>query len=119
VSVALHRGLSSEVRFRLQLAGFRIEEIDAQRALLGQDLVKGGILTEVREFLDEIVADVLILENRLKITREWEERNPGKEPFPPTFAETVLDQLRNINADNPMETVAMLIELAEAELLFG
>jgi hypothetical protein len=116
---------------RLQLAGMRISELDAQRALAGlltrevdargnpvtSNDNKRAIRSDAARWVEDQVAD--ILKHHISLQREWEERNPDKDPFPPLFAETVLELSRNINADNPMETIAKLIELAEEELFFG
>jgi hypothetical protein len=113
------------------MAGLRIEEIDAQRALAGlltreldargnpvqSNDNKRAIRSGASQWIEVIVEEVLA--NRFDICREWEQRNPGEKPYPPMFAETVLEMLRKIDPDNPMATIAQVIELAEGEMFFG
>lgn len=115
MSVSFHRGLTHALKLRTQMAGVRIDEADAQRALAGKAIVTG-------EFWHKILAMVTYIldnETRQQLMKEWESENPNKKPFPPLFAEKVLEKLRNINQDDPGETIAELIALAEGELLFG
>jgi hypothetical protein len=131
VSVAFHRGLTTELRVKLQMAGLRIEEIDAQRALAGlltrevdargnpinsndnKRAIRSGAGAWIEKLVEEVLAD------RFKLCREWEERNPGQKPFPPMFAEVVLAEARDFDIEDPMATINKIIELAEGELFFG
>jgi hypothetical protein len=131
MTVAFHKGLTSELRMRLQLAGLRIEEIDAQRALAGMltrevdnrgkpvssNDNKKAIRSSAARWVEDQVEDVL--KHHIQLTREWEERNPGGKPFPPMFPEVVLEKCRTVDAENIMETIEELITLAEDELFFG
>jgi hypothetical protein len=115
MAVAFHRGLSHELKYRLQLAGVRIEEIDAQRALAGKPIVTGAPWTWIDSYLERIFDP----SRKQQLMLQWENDNPDKKPFPPLFAEVVLNTLRSLDPDNVEATVARLIELAEGELLFG
>jgi hypothetical protein len=131
MAVAFHRGLTTELRFRVQLAGIRMEEIDAQRALAGlltrevdnrgnpvkSNDNKHAVRSGAAVWIDKLVEDVL--NDHIRLQKEWEERNPGQDPFPEMFAEVVLRELRNIDPSEPQSTIEKLIELAEGELMFG
>ena len=131
MSIAFHKGLTSELMMRLQLAGLRIEEIDAQRALAGMltrevdargkplasNENKKAIRSGAARWVESQVEDVI--KHHIVLTKDWEERNPDKDPFPPVFAEAVLELARNIDPENPMETVGQIVQLAEDEMYFG
>jgi hypothetical protein len=117
LSVNFHRGLSHELKFRLQLAGMRIDETDAQRYLAGNYKGLAGYPVKwVQIFVDNAVGDPEIKQQLMK---DWESDNPEKKPFSPLFAEVVLTLLRNIDVEDPTFTIEQLISLAEGELLFG
>jgi hypothetical protein len=116
---------------QLQLTGLRLDEADAQKALAGllthtvdprtgkevSDPNKRAIRSEAAAWIEDAVDEVL--RNHIQLQREWEERNPGQEAFPPVFAQVVMTELRNIDEDDPMDTISKLIDLAEQEMMFG
>jgi hypothetical protein len=115
MSVAFHRGLTHELILRVQMAGLRIDEIDAQRALAGMPLVDSDAGT----WLDTIVADILSDDKRHGLMRDWEDSHPGKNPFPPAFAEVVIHMIENLDPDGALDALKEILELARQELLFG
>ena len=130
MSVAFHRGLTHELRLKLQQTGVRIEEIDAHRALAGLltreiDLrgnpIKSpenqhAIRSDAAKFVEDAVADVLA--NRFFIMQKWESDHPDQNPFPPIFPEVVIAHLDR-EIEDYEAVVDEVLTLARAELLFG
>lgn len=115
MSVQFHRGITQALRARMQLMGIQLEEIDAQRALVGLSLFRG----QPQEWLDAQVFDILSPPNHQDLIKEWHEEHPGQSGFPPTFAQVVLERLSKIDRSDPGETIDELIAIAQTELLFG
>lgn len=99
---------------RLQTAGIRIEEQDAQKALAGATVAKPGSAAQETVAL---IADTIWL-NRFTSMPRWENDHPGESPFPPVFAEVVLAKLREaaLDPDTLPDAVREVIMLAEGEL---
>jgi hypothetical protein len=113
MSAAFHRGVTQELRKRLQTAGIRVEEGDAQKAIAGATVARPG--SPAQDTVTEIASEVWRL--RFPLMHDWENDHPGESPFPPIFAQVVLDKLRaDMNEDDWRDTVVELIKLAEAEL---
>jgi len=133
MAVAFHRGLTHELILKLQLAGIRIEDPEAHRALAGlltREVDNRGnpikspenqraIRSSAAQWVETYVEEILEPSTKQRLMRQWEEDHPGKSPYPPTFAEVVLDKLRSMDPDDAASTIQELIELAQAELLFG
>lgn len=115
MGAAFHRGLTHELRYRVQLTGLRIEEIDAQRALAGYRLLN----SEAQTWVNDAVSRILEPPLNGELMKSWEEDHHNEDPFPPTFAEAVLYELSNIDMSAPEATIIKLIAAAKAELLFG
>jgi hypothetical protein len=112
VSAAFHRGITQALRRKLQTAGIRVEEQDAQKLLAGYPVFAPN--SPFKEVARQIVAEVHYA--RFDLMRAWEAEHPGEKPFPPVFAEVVLNTLRNADTDDLTTAVLEVIKLAEAEL---
>lgn len=115
MGLGFHKGLTAELRLKLQPAGLRIEEVDAQRALAGYPLVRSNAQVWVSQFSEEI----LVPPTNTDLMLSWENDHPGEKPFPPNFAEVVLRELMGIDPENPGPTINKLMELAQKEIAFG
>ena len=133
MTVAFHKGLSHELILRMQQAGMRIEEVDAQRALAGlltreidargnvinsndnKHAIRSGAAGWILAAVDDILDD----SKRFDYMRQWEEEHPGKPPFPIVFPEKVLALLEHAEEDEVADRVREVIELARGELLYG
>ena len=127
MSASFHRGLTDALKMRLQLTGLRLEEEDAQHALAGWLVVDAktgkpigdskAIMSDAALWVREAVSQVLA--DNLRLTREWEERNPGIKPFADMLVEKILRVIAEMDPDNPMETINKIKDMAETELMFG
>ena len=114
MSAAFHRGVTQSLRRRLQTAGIRIEEQDAQRALAGAPVVKD--FSPAQDTVRDIAAAVWV--ERFVLMPKWENDHPGETPFPPIFAQVVLAKLQEalLDPDTLASAVTEVIKLAETEL---
>lgn len=131
MAVAFHKGLSHELILRLQQAGMRLEEREAQQALAGlltrevdtrgnpvksndnQHAIRSGAAKWILDEVDKVLA------NRFELMKRWEEDHPGSNPFPDLFPQVVLNKLKYVNDDEAVQNIPDVIQLAEEELLFG
>lgn len=111
--IAFHRGISSQLRMKLQMAGIRADESSIQSFYKGQAPFRGTVARVGYDLADEV------FDARFELMKEWEEANPDQNPYPPIFAEVVLAELRGIDPSDPGPTIQKLIALAEEELAFG
>ena len=114
MSGAFHRGVTQELRRKLQTAGIRLEEQDAQKVMAGADVVK--VTSPAKETIANISHEVW--RDRFGLMSRWENDHPGESPFPPIFAEVVLAKLREaaLDPDTLPDAVREVIMLAEGEL---
>lgn len=120
VKLRFHKGLSTHFRQRLRLAGMAVDEEIAQRLLAGLPIATGL----PQEAIDRIRAASLSDSGdptRFDLMRAWENENPGQRPFPPPFAERVLDQATEAQQTldvegNPGVYLTRIIALCRAEL---
>lgn len=90
VKLRFHKGTTTFFRQRLRLAGMSVDEEIAQRMLAGLP-VAVGMPQEIIDRVKTAALDESGTRTRFDIMREWENDNPGQRPFPPPFAERVLD----------------------------
>lgn len=133
MGVAFHRGLTHELKLRMQQAGVRIEEIDAQRALAGLltretdmrgNAVKSpenarAIRSSAAQILERNVEEILNKDNRFDLMRTWEDEHPGKNPFPDIFPEVIIAMIEGMDPDDHDGLFMEILELARGELLYG
>lgn len=113
MSAAFHRGVTQALRRKLQTAGIRVEEQDAQKILAGATVVNAS--APAKETFTTISKDVWF--DRFGLMRDWESEHSGEDPFPPIFAQVVLEKLQQACIHGTTEEVVLeLIQLAEAEL---
>lgn len=133
MSVSFHRGLTHELRLKLQLAGIKIEEYDAQAALAGlltrevdvrgnpikstenQHAIRSSAASIIIKAVDEILASP----KRFELMRQWENDHPDTNPFPQSFPEIVIELLEYADEEDMPEKVEEVLILARGELLYG
>lgn len=133
MSVAFHRGLTHELKLKLQLSGIKIEEMDAQRALAGlltRELdnrgnpIKSGenqraIRSGAAGIVERAVDEVLDPSRRHQLMKRWEEDHPQQDPFPQSFPEIVIELLEFAQDEDLPDLKVEILDLARGELLFG
>lgn len=131
MSVAFHRGLTHEFRLKMQMAGIKVEENDAQRALAGlltreidargnpvksndnKHAIRSGAAGIVERTVEEV------LNNRFELMKQWENDHPDTNPFPQSFPEIVIELLEYAEEESLPDLQVEILELARGELLFG
>lgn len=133
MGVAFHRGLTHELKLKLQQAGIKVEELDAQRALAGlltreidtrgnpvkstenQHAIRSGAAGIVTRAVEEVLDPA----NRFDLMRQWENDHPGEQAFPQSFPEIVIELLEFAEPDDLVDLVKEIVDLARLELIFG
>ena len=115
-----HRGITSNFRMMLRRAGIAVDEELAHRMLAGKPVATGvaeGIVDKARLAALNNSSEV----TRFDLMRSWENDHPGQRPFPPPFAQRVLDLTREIETllemeGNPTILMGQLRALCLSEL---
>lgn len=87
----VHKALTVRLRTQAKSQGVRLDEEKAQLLLQGFPVVADPLLVmELHALRDALMNR----SDRLALMDAWEAEHPGRNPYPPPFAETLRDDLR-------------------------
>lgn len=119
--ISFHKGLTSELRRRMQLTGVQIDDAVAQGILRGDAMLvdkqyDSSALRDLRIMAIENASDILNTELRFELMREWEQEHPDDDPFPQPLALQILHIIEVADPEDAVDTLAAVLRLVKNEL---